>query len=570
MSSEYERLKKAGYTEEQIQLELSRLSQIKIGDDHSLGEHRSDKSAVVIDSTGLEQKTSSIMMGYNKNGIVLENGEYVSSTEVEQALASELSHNGEDVVYICTKTGKKLSQSDLIEAVIKHATRKHSTLSLTADSTIKNQDSARVTIHDTKSGSDYDKGIFMLGNKGIQLPNGEYVLEREIKEALEQYVILTPKKIPETKSPEVYEVIKRLFRKYSWIPMLIAEIIIILKGFGYDDQLIDKYMTERYTSASGQVSMVHELTDEEVRRTTHQGIVQLKTGETIELDKGIGYYASSDHKYGGNDRKGVIGNSLRPEGDYNIDYFSIIHNGKIVKVVYQKGVRLEDVIRETSEELNVSIEELEAWMHAGGPVSGWISIDDVVASRVEKYGETIRTKIDKENRLNGYSENFDGKTITFNNGDKEVTITVVDQDGNLLKSGAIVAGSDGEKYCIDSLTLEEKEKTTTVQVNEGKKLNWSVHNIGLDFALATAGIGLIATIFTKRTKKETTTMTDEQIYDFIAKKKQEFAETSEFQRAVETVIRKKPTVSYEQALRDELVNQNITLEDVEKMGGIKF
>lgn len=580
MQSEYEKLKKEGYTEEQIQVELDRLSQIRLEEDKSLGEMRDDRSATIIDSKGIEQKTSSIMMGYNKAGIELENGEYVSASELEEALVSELSKKGEDVIYICTKTGKKVSQPELIESVMEEVVQKSSRLSLSEDSTIKNQDSAHVTIHDVKTDKDYNKGIFMLGNKDIQLPNGEYVLGSEIQDALAEYVALIPKKEEpssptttsqqQTKNDEVYVVIKRYVKKYSWIPILIATVITLLKGFGLDDKMVDKYIQEQYTSASAQISQVHVLTEEEAKEIANESIVKLTTGDSVTLKTGTEYYRSSDNRYGGNDTKGVIGNKIRPEGNYNVDYFSIIHNGKIVKTVFQKGINLEDVLQETSQKLNVPVTELEAWLHAGGPIAGWVSIDDIIASKAKDYEGTIRTHIDKDSRLNGYSENFDGKTITFNNGTSDVTVTVADKDGNLLDPGSVVMGSDGEKYCLDSLSLEDKEKTSTVQVTDGKKLNWSIHNIGLEFALATASLGLVATIFTKREKKETTTMTDEQIYDFIERRKQEFAEVSEFQRAVETIVKKQTTITHEEALRNSLVEQNITLEDVEQMGGIKL
>ena len=101
--SDIEQLKRIGYTEEEIRVALGEVSKIDLypQEKEALGEKRDDRTVYVTPQNGEEQKTSSIMMGYNKQGIALENGSYVSFEEVSAALKSALSSDGSNVKYAC-------------------------------------------------------------------------------------------------------------------------------------------------------------------------------------------------------------------------------------------------------------------------------------------------------------------------------------------------------------------------------------------------------------------------------------------------------------------------------------
>ena len=164
-----------------------------------LGTGRDDRGVVVTDSSGKSATTSSIMMGYNKQGIMLENGQYVSFEEFKESLITEMDSHGEDVVYICTKTGKEVSKDFIAKSLFEEAIQQ-GYLRLSPDSSIKNQTSARVEIVNLPNEKAYPKGVLMLGKKkGIELANGDYVSLQELLNALNNYVMITKKTEEENK-----------------------------------------------------------------------------------------------------------------------------------------------------------------------------------------------------------------------------------------------------------------------------------------------------------------------------------------------------------------------------------
>lgn len=72
--SDIEKLIKQGYSIEEIRVALNGLSTIALSsqEKEALGEGRDDRTVYVTPQNGEEKKTSSIMMGYNKQGIELE------------------------------------------------------------------------------------------------------------------------------------------------------------------------------------------------------------------------------------------------------------------------------------------------------------------------------------------------------------------------------------------------------------------------------------------------------------------------------------------------------------------
>ena len=153
--SDIEKLIKQGYSIEEIRVALNGLSTIALSpqEKEALGEGRDDRTVYVTPQNGEEKKTSSIMMGYNKQGIELENGEYVNFDEVSEAINKELQTDEPNIVYVSKKTGKKIAKPEVIEELFKDVIAVSNGLKISEDNSL-------VSIIDT--------GKF-LGCKGIHI-----------------------------------------------------------------------------------------------------------------------------------------------------------------------------------------------------------------------------------------------------------------------------------------------------------------------------------------------------------------------------------------------------------------
>ena len=193
-----DKLRKQGYTEEEIQVAIENLSKLDISQGN-LREGRDDRTVVVTDQQGNVKKTSSIMLGYNKKAIKLDNGEYISWEEIEQALTDSLNDDKENVVYVSKRTGKTVNKTELIEGLFASVTENSSYISQSNSNVFSNQDARRIVIND--DGKEYYNGIFMYGNGLLELPNGSYVSKTEFETALTEYIKMIPNKTPTIVSP---------------------------------------------------------------------------------------------------------------------------------------------------------------------------------------------------------------------------------------------------------------------------------------------------------------------------------------------------------------------------------
>lgn len=572
--SEYEILKKQGYTEEQINLALDQLSNIKL-ESAPLAPNREDKSVVVKDSHGVEKKTSSIMMGYNKKGILLSDGQYVSEEEFEKALMDNLNSDKKDVIYVCKKSGKKVDSAKIAHDILKEVIKKNSSLKLSPDSTIKNQNSAKVTIIDNKKQKEYNKGVFMLGNKRIQLPNGQYVSAEEISLALNEYIKLSPTNQKETidqNNPEVYRVIKRIVSKFSYIPLLISTIIMILSGLGFKQEKITELVQQQQDNLKYSTTQMQQMTDNEIKDAVYDKFIKLKTGDSIEIPSNVKYFSSSDHETQKNSKSGTFGSVIRPEGKYSLEYVSILYNKNIVYVEYNTNVSIDNTLENVAQKLGVSKENLKVELHIGGPVAGWVDVDDIVNNYISSSQNQAKVNLKETEKQNGVIENFDGSIIVINGN---VTLKVVDENGNLLPSGSIVVGNDGQKYRLDDLKIEKEMAMSSVEVGTKNKLHWSIHNITKEELLLAASVAIVGTYFTTKQRKEMTDMTESQIDSIVSEAQKKFDNQSEFKKAVTNITKKNPVsyVSPEEQLKQSLIDQEITVEDITEIknsGGLKF
>lgn len=614
--NDYEELLKKGYTEEQIKVALESLSRVSVSPG-PMAPNRDDRSVRVKDASGKEKRTTSIMMGYNKSGIRLENGEYVSFTEFEEAIKESMASDKEDEVYVCRKTGKKVEPIEIVESIFQDVIKAQSSLVLSEDNVITNQVSKKVVIREPHLNKTINKGILMLGNAGIQLPNGDYVFLPELQVALNDYVKMSlkgnpglqeleseekeeepellepeekeekPEKLdpypekeeepevldPQPKrekpkrpiEPEKHRVIKRIKKKINLIPLIVGAVAVLLTGFGMKDQITTKEIQSISQSVDFEAIGISE---EEVLETQEEVVrrvaSEIETGQKLEVQEGVTYHESSNYKYGGADASGEFGSDLRKAGNYTVDYISVLYEGKIVQVELDQGKNLGDVLDQVSSDLGVPVSELEPMVHLGGPVSGWVSADDLYRTE-ELTPQITDTKIvlDESECYNGSIADFQGDSITINNGIDDVSLKVRDEQGNLIEEGSIVVGSDGQEYRMSKLKSEKKTHTDTVEEKTGNELTWSFHNIEKEFALLAGAAAIGATLLSSRKKKEMTEMSDGEIDKLVSGAKERFESQSELNKATYIMTVKEPNF---ETLGQQLINHETTVEEIQKIG----
>lgn len=582
--SDIEKLIKQGYSIEEIRVALNGLSTIALSpqEKEALGEGRDDRTVYVTPQNGEEKKTSSIMMGYNKQGIELENGEYVNFDEVSEAINKELQTDEPNIVYVSKKTGKKIAKPEVIEELFKDVIAVSNGLKISEDNSIQNQNTARIAIEEYAKNKEHNKGVMMFGNEGIELPNGDYVLISEIESALENYVRMTPSEIIEIDEPtkgqdtkqkpkkeEKYRVIDRIKKKMTIIPIVIAIAGTLATGFKMEPTFTTKVVQNDRTEAIYMVDELHEKSEQELIDEAVERIQDIKTGDKIQTEEGLEYHESSTYKYGGANKSAEFGGKYREAGEYNVDYISILNDGKIVQVKYNEGESLGENLKETADRLGVSISDLESYIHIGGPVSGWVSTDDLVKFQVDKSLEDKNVILETSKNIKVENKDFNGSTISINENGTNVDLKVVDENGNLLNPGSIVTGSNGVKYRIQDYNLEQKLDKEEKQIQTGEHLTWSIHNISSEVALLSAAASLIATKLSKRNDKKMVTLTESKINELVGNARQKFEHESEFQKAVDSLVSKriKPEIAEKANLKDALIDKQITVEDIENLGG---
>ena len=582
--SDIEKLIKQGYSIEEIRVALNGLSTIVLSpqEKEALGEGRDDRTVHITPQNGEEKKTSSIMMGYNKQGIELENGEYVNFDEVSEAINKELQTDEPNVVYVSKKTGKKIAKPEVIEELFKDVIAVSNGLKISEDNSIQNQNTARIAIEEYAKNKEHNKGVMMFGNEGIELPNGDYVLISEIESALENYVRMTPSEIIEIdestkgqdpkqkpKKEEKYRVIDRIKKKMTIIPIVIAIAGTLATGFKMEPTFTTEVVQNDRTEAIYMVDELHEKSEQELIDEAVERIQDIKTGDKIQTEEGLEYHESSTYKYGGANKSAEFGGKYREAGEYNVDYISILNDGKIVQVKYNEGESLGENLKETADRLGVSISDLESYIHIGGPVSGWVSTDDLVKFQVDKSLEDKNVILETNKNIKVENKDFNGSTISIKENGTNVDLKVVDANGNLLKPGSIITGSNGVQYRIQDYNLEQKLDKEEKQVQTGEHLTWSIHNISSEVALLSGAASLIATKLSERDDKKMVTLTESKINELVGNARQKFEHESELQKAVDSLVSKKikPEIAEKANLKDALIDKQITVEDIENLGG---
>lgn len=178
-----------------ISVPKDEISKIELSDD-PMGEDRQDKRVDVTDASGMEKRTSNLMLGYNKKGVEI-GKTYLSLEEFREKALESLEEDTEDeVVYFIRKDeGKRFAEpreviDDMLAAIVGAGPE----ATFANDDRFPNQDARSVRFGGPNG--EVQRGVFMLGNEGIQMPNGVYAEVGTIDSAMENYAKVTKKEVP--------------------------------------------------------------------------------------------------------------------------------------------------------------------------------------------------------------------------------------------------------------------------------------------------------------------------------------------------------------------------------------
>lgn len=443
---------------------------------------RDDRAVHLTDKNGNSMKTSRLMMGYNKQNIELENGDYLNIDEFMNALKQYLSEQSENTNIVAKKTGKVVSIEDF-EKQIRTELKATSTLIIGKGSKkIKHTKNVGISIKDKRMTEAIKKGILFLKKDGLELEHGNYIYIGEIKAALDKYmmqqvqpapsidpssaakqapptpspnpVIPSPKPVIPSPKPEEQprhpenkpETAKRKNKAKKIIIATITGITILALSVGINlDKLTHKQIND-YWKVTGQTKISMEI-DEQDQQTIDK-ILEKELGDNINVKSGVNYYESSDYKYGGANSQESFGNPERPAGTYKLSSISIIDpdKGEIEGVSYTENTNLYNFTKQVCEEKNLSLNDVEVMLHIDGPVSGWINAKDLSSAKSDSLVE-----INHQDEYHIHEKNMGAKLTTeFKTAKGEmVTIKVKDENGNNYQAGTEVKGSDGKIYTIE-------------------------------------------------------------------------------------------------------------------------
>lgn len=584
--NEYERLKRAGMTEEEIAL-TTPLEQIVLND-APLGKDRFDKG-VTVQSEEQSKRTSSIMMGYNQQKVDLKNGAYISLDEVMNSLNSYLKEHGENKTIISKRTGKKVSQGDLMKQV-RDLVRKGSTLLLGGPSLkITNQDSRTISVKGAGKKEYLKKGLLMLGQSQFQLPSGEYISKEELDQALSAYTLVKPdvKKVPQEtpsletsyetsrdfiprETPTRHRVVKRVRKKWKLWPVITSAVMLALSAMGMkpSEEVINQ-ITEKVSKME---FTVDAMTQEDVLETEAEALQRaasdFEIGGLQDVKSGVSYYESSDYDMGGANLSGTFGEGLRDVGKYEITKISVFDGTNRIRDVEEKGIRLDQLLEEISKQVGVPANELTVRVHLGGPVSGWVDITDLLSEQEltpQKVGE--RTVLDEQ--YTGTVSDLQ-RELTLQTDHGMVRVPIVGEDGKLLKNGSMVRGSDGETYRLTNLDyqLNTYHKQSIEQVPE--QITIRLENMTRKEVFTSIACGILLTALTKEKKTKTEQMTEEEYRALLKKYREKYDSNSKFVQFVNQLHGKSPDWERINIYWD----RGLTVDEISKMydeqGGKKY
>lgn len=502
------------------------------------GLDRKDKSVTIKDKNGLEQRSSSIMMGYNKQGIVLADGSFITEDDIEAAIQEELKRQDPGTFIVHKKTMSQIDFDELFSLIKEIA---GAIIIEGNNPKVKNQDSRNWGVLG-KNGETINKGVAFLGNKGIELSPGTYVSVEEIKKALEDYVyaIKVPKRRPEPPKPP-YEpkppqdpnppeppqepeeeqelIIARVVRKHTTgIITFLMPIMIFVSGI----TITEKYkeiVYKRYTSTEGITQTVdYDIYGEKHRPETAEEIAdralrEMEMGDKVPVRDGQEFNVNSTEAGPSKTMGEEFSKEGKEAGDYQITGFAIVVNGETIEYIEDfNGIddqsKLIEFVEETLKKHNLTIDDIEIKVHLGSNKDntrlGWIDITDLITADTIT-PEMVQDIVEEFSVESGTITDFTGDTITLQDG---TTIKIVDENGKFVKPGTEVIGSDNQKYKIEKLdvitktTIIHTPEEVTETKPDGIEIKWEFNKLVAATSLITALYAIANALSTYKKNKE--------------------------------------------------------------------
>ena len=167
-----------------------------------MGADRQDITTSARDAEGRIQKPGSwLMLGYNKEGHEIEMGDYVSLEEVSRAIDDLLVSTGDGARIVRHEPPAEFPDvSSAVQDIFAQALDGHSSIKLTPDYTMPNNNAHGTELRDTE-GRTFKSSNILLKND-VQLPDGDYAHKPALDETMGNYAIKPPIGTPSTSNQQ--------------------------------------------------------------------------------------------------------------------------------------------------------------------------------------------------------------------------------------------------------------------------------------------------------------------------------------------------------------------------------
>ena len=437
-------------------------SSIKLGEKNDKIKNQ-DSRTVYIKGTGIKNfKRAGILMLGNK-GFKLPCGEYILEEELQKAL--------EEYVFSNEKKNEKPKSS---EEFFKHLEGEEITLK---PSDVKVGDIVDSIIHSQNNGDVLKKLLNMNADSSVEIKHNE-----EKKDEIPNLDNLVNKK----------HKVKKKNKKFLGAALLLASTVAFLSTLGVtggnvkQKEIVTKSI--EYTVQNYEEKEIQETYKELSDRIAGSLVI----GNDSYFPEGVDYHESSDYDFGGRNNNDTIGNKLREEGNYNVDYFSILKDGKIVYVERNNGKNLSETISKVSKALNCNEEELKARIHFGGEkVTGWTDFNDYK----DKTG--IKRQSHTENVYLGTTigtMEYNGQNIvTINDDENKIEVP-------FEKIGYKIDGKDNKSYVV--IDIQNKESVTKENEVSSVDIGFGKDNVSIPLTMAGALAGASLALAHEEEKKK--------------------------------------------------------------------
>ena len=464
--------------------------------------------------------SSNIKLNISDN-IDLPGGEYVSTSEIEQAIDRALDGNDRENEKITVKekaTGKSISVQELKNKVIE-SVREKVKIKLVEDSKQNiNQDTLGISL-ENRNEEWTNKGKFMLERGKVQLPNGDFVRIKEIEEAMQNYLVAEEyevslvrfatfqeqqasitrhKKAKNNKNSKPAKVTKKA-EKWKFSPIVLAGVVMaslgvtayksvqslkgqevdnsenktvvgdVLKGF--KDKTVAKYTLEE-----------QEIAYESKEEVFDRIINNIGIGDKVFVGDGTDVHGSSSYKaVKEEDTVGVYGkDKLLQSGEATIDYVSLVDaSDNIVAVQYDKfeGESIGDFINKASIEKGFDGKSVEIMVHISSEYkdenenitiipAGWTDFRELI-DRQDSQPQIKSVKY--KNTIEGIQYDY-VERINLENGD-QIQMDTIDPFSKTVKSAkGVIYKVNG----IEKITIRVPSKDGKTQYADRLENKWVI------------------------------------------------------------------------------------------------